>query len=901
MTTNPEKTLTEWCEVSSDETCRLLQTNSQGLSSEEAEKRLMENGPNKLEEKNKKSLLSIFLSQFKDLMIWVLIAAALITAYVSHMENEPPIDTVIIAIVVILNAVLGTAQEYKAETSLEALKKMAAPTARVLRNGSVKIIPAADVVAGDIVLLEAGDSIPADIRILESSSLKVEESALTGESKPVNKYIDPISKPNGRKVALGDQINMAFMGTNVVYGRGSGAVVAVGMKTQIGKIAGELSETKEETTPLQKKLNQISKYISVLVIVIAVAVFAIGILTGQDTLRMFLTAVSLAVAAIPEGMVAVVTIVLALGMSRMAKKGALVRRLPAVETLGSTQVICSDKTGTLTQNKMTVQKMWLFKEISDPNSEELSLMTEAFAECNDSRIDENGKVVGDPTENAFLNYLTDSGLKTADELRNRVRVGEIPFDSERKRSTVAVSKEMRDPTGSHSVRIYVKGTAEGIAERSVSAFKDGQIVPMTDEMRDSILKANEDMAEKALRVLAFAYKDADSAGNVDIDHMEETENGLIFCGLSGMIDPARPEVKETIQICRKAGITPVMITGDHKTTAVAIANDLGLLDDGRIAITGSDLEEMSDSELDQNITKIGVYARVSPEHKVRIVDAWQKRGNIVAMTGDGVNDAPALKRADIGVGMGITGTDVAKGAADMVLTDDNFATIVIAVKEGRGIFDNIHKTVSFLLSSNIGEVIAILTATILGFTLLSPIHILWVNLVTDTFPALSLGVEPPEKDIMERKPRDSKMPILTKRQWANIFSIGLVGAVLTLTAYFAGSQISAQTGTTMAFMTLGLIQLFAALGFQSERSSIFRIHPKEHPYLWAAFFGSAALQVVIVLVPFLRDIFGLTVLTLSEWAIIAVLCFAMLLFIEIKKAYYRHLYRKNLEKEGQTA
>ncbi|MDY0266573.1 MAG: calcium-translocating P-type ATPase, PMCA-type [Methanimicrococcus sp.] len=883
---NPNELPPDWYAVSSEEMFKTFQTSPEGLSNEEAERRLKENGFNRLEEKGKKSLFAIFISQFNDLMIWVLIGAAIVTAYVSYMEGEMPIDTVIIGIVVLLNSILGTAQEYKAETSLEALKKMAAPSARVYRSGALKIIPAAEIVVGDKVVLEAGDSIPADLRITESNSLKIEESALTGESQSVTKTSETLIKDAGKKISLGDQVNMAFMGTNIVYGRGSGIVTATGMNTQIGKIAEQLSETKKEITPLQKKLNQISKYISVIVIAIAVAVFIIGYFTEQDTLTMFLTAVSLAVAAIPEGMVAVVTIVLALGMSRMAKRGALVRRLPAVETLGSTQVICSDKTGTLTQNKMTVKKLWVFEEISDPHSKELIPLMEAFAECNDSRIDENNKTSGDPTENAFLDYVLENGLRTVDDLKNRKRVGEIPFDSDRKRSTVAVSKK------EGGFRIYVKGAAESIVGRSVSSLRNGEIVPMTEDMRQNILNANEEMAEQALRVLAFAYKDTDSVSNMDIDHMEETENDLIFCGLSGMIDPARPEVKETIRLCRQAGITAVMITGDHKTTAVAIANDLGLLEDGRIAITGADLEEMSDSELDAQITNIGVYARVSPEHKVRIVNSWQKRGKIVAMTGDGVNDAPALKQADIGVGMGITGTDVSKGAADMVLTDDNFSTIVVAVREGRGIFDNIHKTISFLLSTNIGEVVAILTATILGFTLLSPIHILWVNLVTDTFPALSLGVEPPEDDIMERKPRDQKIPILTKSQWFHIVMTGTVAAILTLIAYFFGSRATAQTGVTMAFMTLSLLQLFAALGFQSERNSILKIHPKEHPYLWLAFFSSAALQVVIIAVPFLREVFDLVFLTAAQWGIILALCLVMLLFIEIRKAVYRYMHRK---------
>ena len=889
-----QKLSADWCSLSKEETCNLLETTAQGLTAEEAADRLNKFGPNKLEEKGKRSVVSIFISQFKDLMIWVLIAAALITAYISYAEGEFPIDTVIISIVVLLNSILGTVQEYKAEASLDALKKMAAPYARVMRGGSVKNIPASELVIGDVVIMEAGDSIPADLRISESNSLKIEESALTGESRPADKNIEIPKGAEGKNLSPGDQTNMAFMGTNIVYGRGSGVVIAVGMETQIGKIAGKLSETKKEITPLQRKLNQISKSISVIVIIIAVAVFGIGYVSGQDTTTMFLTAVSLAVAAIPEGMVATVTIVLALGMSRMAKKGALVRRLPAVETLGSTQVICSDKTGTLTQNKMTVVKMWVFEDIDDPASEKLIPMTEAFGHCNDSRIDENGKPVGDPTETALIDYLTKNSLWTTEALRSRVRAGEIPFESDRKRSTVAVDAKYLDDKAEGKLRIFVKGAAESVVQRSVSAYKDGKIIPLTEDMKQEILSSNEKMAENALRVLAFAYKDDD---RIVPEDMEGTENGLIFCGLAGMIDPARPEVRETIKTCHTAGLIPVMITGDHKTTAVAIANDLGLLDDGRIAITGAELEDMSEAELDKKITTIGVYARVSPEHKVRIVDAWQKRGKIVAMTGDGVNDAPALKSSNIGVGMGITGTDVAKGASDMVLTDDNFATIVLAVEEGRSIFDNIHKTVRFLLSSNMGEVIAILTATVLGFTLLSPIHILWVNLVTDTFPALALGVEPPEKDIMNRPPRDQKTPFFDRKQWLSIFFVGLAAAILTLTAYFVGSAVSPKTGITMAFLTLSLAQLFAALGFQSEHHSIFSINFRKHPYLVLAFIGSAALQLVVALTPFLREIFGLTVLTISEWVIILGLCFAMLLFIEGQKLVSRQMHKRNEKKE----
>ncbi|WP_338102587.1 cation-translocating P-type ATPase [Methanolapillus millepedarum] len=912
-----KKPETAWCSLEEVNILEQLKTDEQGLSNEEAQKRLEELGPNILEEGKKRSILSIFLSQFANLMIWVLIAAALITAFISYTEHEFPIDSAIISIVVILNAILGTVQEVKAESSIEALKKMAAPNARVLRRGTVSTIPAADLVAGDIVLLEAGDSIPADLRLLTSFSLKIEEAALTGESQPVSKKPGVVGD-----VCIGDRTNMAFMGTSATYGRGSGVVVAIGMQTEIGRIAKQLTSTTKETTPLQKQLNKISKAISFLVIGIAVLVFAIGYLGGRDIVDIFLTAVSLAVAAIPEGLVAVVTIVLALGMSRMAKRGALVRRLPAVETLGSTQVICSDKTGTLTQNKMTVQKVWNFDYIEDVHSPEIAPLLDALGHCNDSRLDEKSKLIGDPTETALLDYLLVNNLWTTGQIKGRKRAGEIPFDSDRKRSTVAVDvdqitvqvteqsvfseseaevagvttvsvsskpllKEEITKTASGKLRIYVKGAPESIVSRSDFAFHEGQVVPMTEDLKSKVLVVNEEMAKSALRILAFAYKDEDSIDSEDVDG---TESHLIFCGLVGMIDPPRPEVAETVKTCRKAGIIPVMITGDHKTTAVAIANDLGLLDDGRIAITGADLETMSEKELDDNVAKIGVYARVSPEHKVRIVTAWQKKGKIVAMTGDGVNDAPALKKADIGVGMGITGTDVSKSASDMVLMDDNFATIVLAVEEGRSIFDNIHKTVRFLLSSNMGEVIAILTATIMGFVLMSPIHILWINLVTDTFPALALGVEPAEKDIMNRKPRDQTVPFFNKREWGRIFTVGLVEAVLTLAAYYLGSQVSHTTGVTMAFLTLALVQLFAAIGFQSERHSIFAIKPKEHPYLWLAFLGSAALQLVVVLVPFLRDIFELAPLDMKQWVEVLFLCIAMLFFVEFQKwiARLRH-------------
>ena len=853
-----------WHILSTREVLDRLQSGTEGLTNAEAESRLAEHGPNKLAEGKKKTLLSIFLVQFADLMIWVLIAAAAISGILGEW-----VDSAIIAVVILLNAILGTVQESKAEAALEALKQMAAPTARVLRDGAVAKIAAADLVIGDVVLLEAGDSIPADLRLVESFSLKVEESALTGESVPVEKISDPLDDP---EAALGDRLNMTHMGTSVTYGRGSGVVVATGMNTQMGAIAGQLASTRKEITPLQRKLNQISNVISIGVICIAAVIFGIGLLGGREPLEMFLTAVSLAVAAIPEGMVAVVTIVLAMGMSRMAGRGAIIRRLPAVETLGSTQVICSDKTGTLTQNRMTVKKIW---------TEDTELLSDAMGHCNDSNLDENNKPLGDPTETALIDYILKEQHWTAEEVRLRKRMGEIPFDSDRKLSTVAVEH----PSG-EGMRIFVKGAPDVLLNRCVQEHRSGgSVVPLDAERCLEIEKVNEEMAKQALRVLAFAYKDAPAADFADAGAVESQ---LTFCGLTGMIDPARPEAREAIDVCRHAGILPVMITGDHKITAVAIAEDLGMLSDGRKALLGSELEKMSEGDLDRQVEQIGVYARVAPEHKTRIVGAWQKRGRVVAMTGDGVNDAPALKAADIGVGMGITGTDVSKGASDMVLTDDNFATIVTAVKEGRRIFNNIHKTVRFLLSCNAGEVLAILTATMAGWHLLAPIHILWINLVTDAFPALALGVEPAEKDIMDRKPRDSKLPFFTGRDWRSIVIVGAAEAVVTLAAYILGGK--GVVGTTMAFLTLSLAQLFACIGFQSERHSIFSMKVKEHPMLWLAFFGSAMLQIIVMIIPAVRNLFGLVPLDAVQWLTILGLCLVMLGFIEIQKwiARLRH-------------
>ncbi len=839
----------DWHCKSIEEIWADCESNKDGLEQQQVEERRIIFGENKLLEAKSKTILAILLDQFKDFMIWVLIIAALISWWTGEH-----IDAAIILFVVILNGILGTIQEAKAESALEALKNMAAPFARVIRAGTMQRIPAAEIVPGDIIALEAGDSVPADLRLIECASLKIEESALTGESVPVEKNL---AVKLERSAVLGDRLNMAFTGSNVTYGRGMGIAVDTGMNTQMGKIAQQLTQTPQETTPLQKKLNQISNVLSVGVLIIAALIFAVGILGGREAYDMFFIAVSLSVAAIPEGMVAVVTIVLAMGMSRMADRGAIIRRLPAVETLGSTQIICSDKTGTLTQNKMTVTSI---------HSENTELLYQAMGFCNDAQLGAESQLIGDPTETALIDYLLKEKLWDEGSIKSRQRDGEIPFDSERKRSTVAIKQ------ADGMFRVFVKGAPDQMLS----------LCELQDNALTEILQQNDKMTEQALRVLAFAYKDSLDFNAASVT---ETESGLNFLGLVGMIDPPRDEAKAAMETCQIAGLTAIMITGDHKGTALAIAKDLGMLRDDRIAVSGAELEEMKEEEFEQKLTQIGVYARVAPEHKSRIVRAWQKRGKIVAMTGDGVNDAPALKAADIGVGMGITGTDVSKGASDMVLTDDNFATIVAAVEEGRRIFDNIHKTVRFLLSSNAGEVIAILVATIAGWNLLAPIHILWINLVTDTFPALALGVEPAEADVMRRPPRDSKIPFFTKKEWGRILVVGLVEAILTLAAFVIGNFYyeSASLGTTMAFVTLAMTQLFAAIGFQSERSSVFTIKFKEHNKLWLAFLLSTALQLSVVLVPTLRDIFKLSPLNIAHFGIIALLAVLMLIFIETQK------------------
>lgn len=855
--------MTRWHTATAQQCLEAAQSLSGGLSSEQAAQRLARDGENKLEAGKKRTKLAIFLSQFKDFMIWVLIAAAVI----SGMLGEP-VDAAIIAVVVVLNAVMGTVQESKAEAALEALQEMAAPYAKVLRDGAAVKLPAAQLVVGDIVLLEAGDSIPADLRLLESGSLKVEESALTGESVPVEKDADALAEENA---PLGDRLNLAYMGTAVTYGRASGLVVATGMRTEMGKIAHQLTSAGQETTPLQQNLNKLSNILSVAVIAIAAVIFGVNLFRSIPVSESFLTAVSLAVAAIPEGMVAVVTVVLAMGMQRMAGQGAIIRRLPAVETLGSTDVICSDKTGTLTLNRMTVREIWTGGAPSER-------LFEAMLHCNDSQAGETG-FVGDPTETALLDYLVKENRCTVSDVQARKRAGEIPFDSDRKLSTVVISLE------NGKQRVLVKGAPDVLLSRCTHVLTETQAVPLSG--RTPIEAANESMARQALRVLAFGYKDVDTS---DVADVAGTESGLTFCGLVGMIDPPREEVKQAVAECRAAGILPVMITGDHKITASAIAESLGILGDGRMAVTGAELEQMSDEQLYEQVLNIAVYARVSPEHKMRIVNAWQKRGKIVSMTGDGVNDAPALKSADIGVGMGITGTDVSKGASDMVLTDDNFATIVVAVKEGRRIFDNIHKAVRFLLSSNCGEVITMFFASVVGWKILGPTHILWVNLVTDSLPALALGVEPAEEGVMDRPPRGKDTPFFTGRQWLRVAIVGVAEAVLTISAYLIGRQSSPEAGTTMAFAALALLQLFAALGFQSEHASLLKMHPREHKMLWLGLGASLLLQLVVLVIPPLRALFKLTVLTAGQWGILLGLCLIMLLITELQKwaARLRH-------------
>jgi P-type Ca2+ transporter type 2C len=857
-----------------------------GLSKDEAARRLEEYGPNKLESKKRKSFLSMFLAQFKSFMIIILLIAAAISGFVGVMEEEGLLDTFIILLILIINAFIGAFQERKAENSLEALIGLAAPETKALRDGQVDSVPTEDLVPGDIVILETGAIIPADLRLTESVNLKVQESSLTGESVPVDKQTGALQ---GEDIPLGDRTNMAFSSGMVTYGRGKGVVVGTGMKTEVGKIAGMLSETIDTETPMTHRLEQLGKVLGIAALAIVTVIFLVGILYGNPVMSMFMTAVTLAVAAIPEGLPAVSTVVLAIGVQRMVKKNAIIRTLPSVETLGSATVICSDKTGTLTQNKMTVIETYVNHKRNRINREEPASELNPGEErlisvavlCADVQVvktdDGQAELKGDPTETALIDLGMLFNMDKDEGEKRFLRVNEIPFDSERKRMTTV--NKMDDGV----FRVNVKGGLDEILDVCDSILIEGEERKLSDDDLQKIKKTNEDMANTALRVLAMAYRDLLEAPHDN--EVKDLESGLIFIGLIGMIDPARPEVIDAVRKCNTAGIRPVMITGDHKNTAMAIAREIGIYREGDFAITGSDLEKMSIEEFDGNVTKYAVYARVAPEHKVRIVKAWQKRGDVVAMTGDGVNDAPALKQADIGAAMGIVGTDVAKGASDMVLTDDNFATIVAAVEEGRRIYDNIKKAIQFLLSTNIGEIFLLLVTGVFNMGLpLLPIHILWVNLVTDSLPALALSVDPPEKDIMQRKPMKSKKGFMTRGMVWRIMYQGIMIGAIPLAAYIIGlREGSQQLGQTMAFATLMLAQLVHVRNLHSITRSSLAISPLINKPLIGAIFISASLALIVLLVEPARNAFRLVEMDGAHWTAVILMSFIPIVVVDLFK------------------
>lgn len=883
---------------SSSEVFGEVKSTENGLTSEQARRRSAETGKNKLAEGKKTPLILRFLSQFADPMIIILIAAAVISAITSVLQKEFPSDVIIIMFVVIVNAILGVYQESKAEKAIEALQKMAAATTKVLRDGKVCEIPSEDLTVGDVVLLEAGDAVPADGRIFESASLKIEESALTGESVPVNKFIKAIGLEGQKDVPLGDRKNMMYMGSTVVYGRGKAVITSIGMDTEMGKIAGALSSAKDEQTPLQKKLGQLSKILSFIVLGICVFMFAFDIVralvTGTEMnldflLGSFMLAVSLAVAAIPEGLAAVVTVVLSIGVTNMSKKNAIIRKLTAVETLGCAQIICSDKTGTLTQNKMTVVEHYCDNE---------KMLAEGMALCTDVNLDDDGNLVGEPTEMALVAYSMSLGMNKNELLKSAPRVGEAPFDSNRKMmSTIHKTAD--------GILQFTKGAPDEILKHCTKIFKNGEVSPLTDADRDAVLKKNKEFADRALRVLACGYKQLSCVP--EDQSPDNIENELVFCGLVGMIDPVRPEVKAAIEECRGAGIRPIMITGDHKDTAVAIALELGIIKDKSEAITGAELDDISDENFKEKVTQYSVYARVQPEHKVRIVNAWKSRGMITAMTGDGVNDAPSIKSADIGVGMGITGTDVTKNVADMVLADDNFATIVSAVEEGRRIYDNIRKSIQFLLSSNLSEVMAIFTANLLGFTILKPVHLLWINLVTDCFPALALSMEKGEKNLMKRPPRKSSDGIFAGGVGFDVVYQGLFVTLLTLAAYFIGHFMEAgrweltesADGMTMAFLTMSMCEIFHSFNMRSQHGSTVSmlLHGSFNKYIFGSTVLSLITTALVIEVPFLADAFDFTTIDAREFFTALGLAFLIIPLVEIVKAIERAVIKNKAKKQ----
>ena len=919
-----------WFNKETSEIEQELKTNlKQGLTKEEVEEKRNKYGYNELKAKKKKSLFVKFLEQFKDFMIIVLIIAAIVSGIVGYMKGEGITDSLIILIVVIVNAIIGVVQENKAEKSLEALQKLSSHVAKVVRNGKVEVVASRELVPGDIVVLDTGDYVPADLRIIEGVNLKSQESSLTGESVPVDKNAEVIAD---EKVGIGDRTNMLFSSSLITYGRGKGIVVETGMNTEVGKIATIINDTEGTATPLQIKLNKLGKTLGIAALAICILIFVIGIAYGKDIIDMFMTAVSLAVAAIPEGLAAVSTIVLAIGVQRMVKKNAIIKKLPAVETLGSATVICSDKTGTLTQNKMTVQKVFADGNLS--NVEDITTINNSLEKlmytstlCNDTKIGENNNLTGDPTETALI----DLGFKIKFDIENTLklqRVKEFPFDSDRKLMTTV------NKVGDKYIA-YTKGGIDELLAKCTKYEINGEIKDNLNEYKETIEKYNIEMAKDALRVLAMAYKELDHEPTDE--EMKHVENDLIFVGMVGMIDPPREEVKLAVEKCKTAGIKTVMITGDHKITAVAIAKSLGILENENEAITGSELEEMSDEDLTRNIRQYSVYARVSPEHKVRIVKAWQANGEIVAMTGDGVNDAPALKTADIGCAMGIVGTDVSKEAADVILTDDNFATIVSSVEEGRRIYDNILKAIQFLLSSNVGEIvtlfIAILITPWLGSTfgidinlieVLLPIHILWINLVTDSLPALALAVDPAEDDVMNRKPKKQKGIFTKGMTWRVIYQGFMIG-LLTLAAFVIGlatpddklpemvridnaiysvdeidnleevlengaeivekQEVKVEIGQTMAFVTLAFSELVHVFNIRNNKKSIFKTHPFNNKVLLGAIAISAALMLIILFVPALRHIFSIPILPMNNVLEIVGLVLLPLVIVEIFKLF----------------
>ncbi len=879
---------------SAEDVLRKLDVGPSGLTTVQAQERLAKYGPNKLKEGEKPPLIQRFLEQLKDPMLIILMVAAGVSALTGMLAGENEwAEVIIILAVVLLNAILGVIQESKAEAAIEALQTMTAATCKVMRDGKMVVLHSDELVPGDVVILEAGDAVPADGRIIENASLKIEEAALTGESVPVNKALEALGVTEDQDdVPLGDRKNMCYMGSTVVYGRGKAVIVGTGMDTEMGKIAGALAATEQEETPLQRKLDELGTLLSKMVLGICVFIFAFNLFMARGELAQeghalkviletFMVAVSLAVAAIPEGLATVVTVVLSIGVTKMSQRNAVIRRLTAVETLGCTQVICSDKTGTLTQNKMTVVD----------HIGETDLVATAMALCSDANLNEENQAEGEPTECALVNFAYSLGLHKAELEKATPRVDEAPFDSGRK-----MMSTIHDLGGSFVQ--YTKGGPDVVLARCDYYYENGEAKPMTEEKRAEIMAANKAMADRALRVLAVAKRDwAEKPADNTSEFLEQE---LVFIGLTGMIDPVRPEVKAAIEECRSAGIRAVMITGDHKDTAVAIAKELGIISDASEAITGAELNDISDEELREAVKKYGVYARVQPEHKTRIVNAWKANGCITAMTGDGVNDAPSIKSADIGVGMGITGTDVTKNVADMVLADDNFATIVAAVGEGRRIYDNIRKAIQFLLASNMSEVLGVFSATLMGFTLLNPVHLLFINLVTDCFPALALGMEEAEPDTMQRPPRDSKEGIFAGGLFADIAYQGILVTAITVVSYLIGAVMDpavgsfaalrslgvSERGMTMAFLTMSMCEIFHSFNLRSQRKSVFSLK-KQNKILWAAMIGSLVLTTLLLEVPFLASAFGFTPIGLAEYGIAMGLAFLVIPIVETVKFIQR--------------